>query len=66
MPRHAFYLDFSTAIRKALSTVPLLLTGGFRSRKGMEAALKGGCCDLVGLARPSVLSRQVPNQLIFE
>ncbi|KAF4488270.1 NADH-dependent flavin oxidoreductase nadA [Colletotrichum fructicola Nara gc5] len=54
LAREAFFLDFSTAIRKALSTVPLLLTGGFRSRKGMEAALKSGCCDLVGLARPVV------------
>ncbi|KAJ0301059.1 hypothetical protein Brms1b_012592 [Colletotrichum noveboracense] len=65
LAREAFFLDFSTAIRKALSTVPLLLTGGFRSRKGMEAALKGGCCDLVGLARPSVLDPLLPLRVLL-
>ncbi|KAI8276042.1 hypothetical protein K4K60_008132 [Colletotrichum sp. SAR11_57] len=65
LAREAFFLDFSTAIRKALSTVPLLLTGGFRSRKGMEAALKSGCCDLVGLARPSVLDPLLPRRILL-
>ncbi|KAJ0361268.1 hypothetical protein COL26b_013776 [Colletotrichum chrysophilum] len=65
LAREAFFLDFSTAIRKALTTVPLLLTGGFRSRKGMEAALKGGCCDLVGLARPSVLDPLLPRRILL-
>ncbi|KAJ0385506.1 hypothetical protein COL922a_006257 [Colletotrichum nupharicola] len=65
LAREAFFLDFSTAIRKALSTVPLLLTGGFRSRKGIEAALKGGYCDLVGLARPSVLDPLLPRRVLL-
>ncbi|KAK2042910.1 FMN-linked oxidoreductase [Colletotrichum somersetense] len=63
--REAFFFDFSSAVRQALPSVPLLLTGGFRSRAGMEAALKAGCCDLVGLARPSVLDPLLPRRVLL-
>ena len=29
-----------------------MVTGGFRTRAGMETALAGGDCDVIGLARP--------------
>jgi 2,4-dienoyl-CoA reductase-like NADH-dependent reductase (Old Yellow Enzyme family) len=32
--------------------MPLMVTGGFRSREGMEAALASGALDVIGLARP--------------
>jgi hypothetical protein len=32
--------------------MPLMVTGGFRTRAGMEAALASGDTDLIGLARP--------------
>lgn len=50
-PREADFLDFARKARTVTRT-PLLLTGGFRTRAIMEAALEEGACDLVGLARP--------------
>jgi hypothetical protein len=32
--------------------MPLMVTGGFRTRAGMEEAVSGGDCDMVGLGRP--------------
>jgi 2,4-dienoyl-CoA reductase-like NADH-dependent reductase (Old Yellow Enzyme family) len=54
--REAFFLDFATQTRKRFPNLILMATGGFRTRKGIEAALKGGVCDLVGIGRPAILS----------
>ncbi|CAG8882973.1 unnamed protein product [Penicillium egyptiacum] len=58
--REAFFLDFATQTRKRFPNLVLLLTGGFRTRKGIEAALKGGVCDIVGIGRPAVLNLDFP------
>ncbi|KAE8393052.1 hypothetical protein BDV23DRAFT_180930 [Aspergillus alliaceus] len=60
LAREAFFIDFSNSIRTEFPEVPLLLTGGFRSHRGMESALGGGSCDLVGLARPSIMDPLLP------
>ncbi|BCR84840.1 uncharacterized protein ACHE_20298S [Aspergillus chevalieri] len=57
----AFFLDFATQARKRFPNLILLLTGGFRTRKGIEAALKDGVCDLVGIGRPAVLRPDFPR-----
>ncbi|KAL5593248.1 hypothetical protein FOBRF1_012350 [Fusarium oxysporum] len=62
--REAFFIDFANAIRSELTDVPIMLTGGFRTRQGMEAAVKGGSCDLVGLARPSVIDPALPKKVL--
>ncbi|PKQ09226.1 MAG: NADH:flavin oxidoreductase [Alphaproteobacteria bacterium HGW-Alphaproteobacteria-12] len=49
--REAYFLEYARDIRAAVS-LPLMVTGGFRSVKGMNDALKSGTMDLVGLARP--------------
>ena len=49
--REAYFLDYAEAIR-AVAKMPLMVTGGFRSRAGMEAALASGALDVIGLARP--------------
>jgi tRNA-dihydrouridine synthase len=56
MAREAFFLDFAVALRQHFRDVPLMLTGGFRSREGMAAALEHGHCDIIGLGRPSILN----------
>ncbi|CRG86494.1 12-oxophytodienoate reductase 3 [Talaromyces islandicus] len=64
--QEAFFLDFVQAIRPHLTgTVPLLLSGGFRSCHAMEAAVKRGDCDMVGLARPAVVNPLLPKSVVF-
>lgn len=49
--REAYFLEYAAKLRP-LVTVPLMITGGFRSRTLMAAALAAGELDLVGIARP--------------
>ncbi len=49
--REAYFLDYAAKIR-AVARMPLMVTGGFRSRAGMEDAIGSGACDLIGLGRP--------------
>ena len=48
--REAYFLEFARALRGKLA-MPIMLTGGLRSRAGMRAALAEGI-DLLGVARP--------------
>lgn len=49
--REAYFLDYAARIRAA-ATMPLMVTGGFRTRAGMDAALKEDGVDVIGIARP--------------
>ncbi|MES1923882.1 NADH:flavin oxidoreductase/NADH oxidase family protein [Salinisphaera sp. T31B1] len=49
--REAYFLEYAARIRDC-TRVPLMVTGGFRTRSAMAAALASGDTDLVGLARP--------------
>jgi 2,4-dienoyl-CoA reductase-like NADH-dependent reductase (Old Yellow Enzyme family) len=61
--REGYFLDMARVLREA-TTLPLVVTGGFRSRDGMESALAEGACDLVGMARPLALMPDLPSRLI--
>ncbi|KAK3297161.1 NADPH dehydrogenase [Chaetomium fimeti] len=63
--REAFFLEFAHVIRKEFPDVPLMVTGGFSSRGGMEKAVVDGDCDLIGLGRPAVLNPSTPNSVMF-
>jgi|SRR5688572_18622003 2,4-dienoyl-CoA reductase-like NADH-dependent reductase (Old Yellow Enzyme family) len=63
--REAFFLEFAATIRHQFPDTPLMVTGGFRSRNAMEAALEADDCDLIGLARPAVLEPHLPEKIIF-
>jgi 2,4-dienoyl-CoA reductase-like NADH-dependent reductase (Old Yellow Enzyme family) len=52
--REAYFLDYAEQVR-AVTTVPLMVTGGFRSAAGMREAISSGATDLVGLGRPYAL-----------
>jgi hypothetical protein len=41
-----------------------MLTGGFRTREGMESALDGGAIDVVGLARPLAAEPDLPRRIL--
>ncbi|CAG9989484.1 unnamed protein product [Clonostachys byssicola] len=63
--REAFFLEFAKIIRADFPHVPLLVTGGFRTREGMEAAVSENDCDMIGLGRPSVLQPSMPKSIIL-
>eukprot|EP01063_Lacrimia_lanifica_P013088 TRINITY_DN19733_c0_g3_i1.p2 TRINITY_DN19733_c0_g3~~TRINITY_DN19733_c0_g3_i1.p2 ORF type:complete len:493 (+),score=185.57 TRINITY_DN19733_c0_g3_i1:57-1481(+) len=48
--REAYFMEYARDVRAALTRTPLMVTGGFRTRRVMEAALAD--IDLIGVARP--------------
>jgi 2,4-dienoyl-CoA reductase-like NADH-dependent reductase (Old Yellow Enzyme family) len=63
--REAFFLEFAKAIRHHFPSVHLAVTGGFRTRSGMEAAVSDGDCDMIGIGRPAVLDPFLPKDTIL-
>ncbi len=61
--REAYFLEYAVAIRK-IAKMPMMVTGGFRTREGMEAAINAGECDVIGLGRPLCTHADVPKQLL--
>jgi len=61
--REAYFLEFSEKVRAAV-TVPLMVTGGFRTVAGMNAALRSGALDVVGLARLLAIDPDAPAALL--
>jgi 2,4-dienoyl-CoA reductase-like NADH-dependent reductase (Old Yellow Enzyme family) len=51
--REAYFLDFASRLR-ARTTVPMMVTGGFRSAPAMSNAIEIDGIDVIGLARPLV------------
>lgn len=49
--REAYFIDYAAAIAK-VARMPLMVTGGFRTRAGMEEAIAAGACHVIGMARP--------------
>ncbi|KAM3500534.1 hypothetical protein MY10362_006324 [Beauveria mimosiformis] len=63
--REAFFLEFAETIRKSFPNIHLMVTGGFRSRIGMENAVSGDACDMVGIGRPAILEPGLPKNVVF-
>ena len=61
--REAYFLDFAEKARASLK-VPLMVTGGFRSAAGMNAALAAGSLDVIGLARLLAVDPEAPAALL--
>ncbi len=55
--REAYFIDFAKKIR-AVSTLPLMITGGFRSYDFCNKVLVSGEVDLIGMARPFITNRE--------
>jgi 2,4-dienoyl-CoA reductase-like NADH-dependent reductase (Old Yellow Enzyme family) len=60
--REAYFLDYAREIRAAVK-LPLMVTGGFRSRAAMAGPLAAGELDIVGLARPLCVEPDLPGRL---
>lgn len=65
LEREGFFLNASREIRKQNPDLVLIVTGGFRSRNGVNAAIKDQACDLVGLGRPAVKFPNLPEDIMF-
>ncbi len=63
LKREAYFLDYAEKVRAVVDT-PLAVTGGFRTAKGMTAALKSGATDFIGLARSLAVEPDFPNRLL--
>lgn len=61
--REAYFLDFARRARAAVD-VPLMVTGGFRSRAVMDEALATGALDVVGMARPFANDPDIARKLL--
>ncbi|HPW29348.1 MAG TPA: NADH:flavin oxidoreductase/NADH oxidase family protein, partial [Rhodoferax sp.] len=59
--REAVFLEYAKSI-KAVARMPIMVTGGFRTLAGMEAALAGGHTDMLGVARPFCLDPDFPKR----
>ncbi len=60
--REAYFLEYASAIRR-VARMPLMVTGGFRTRAAMEAALEEDC-DVIGLGRPLCWQPDLPRRLL--
>lgn len=60
--REAFFLTYAEQARAHVS-VPLMVTGGFRSAAGIAAALAAGAVDVAGMARPLCVEPDLPLAL---
>ena len=61
--REAYFLDYARDIRTVFNG-PLMVTGGFRSTKGMNNALNENACDVIGIARPFCIDPDIANKLL--
>ena len=61
--REAYFVDFAIAMQEKVS-IPLMVTGGFRLREVMEAAIASGGADVIGLGRPMCVDTDAPAQLL--
>ncbi len=62
--REAFFLEYAQSLRAEIGDVPLMVTGGFRSRAAMIDAVDAGELDVVGLARPLCVDPELPRALL--
>jgi 2,4-dienoyl-CoA reductase-like NADH-dependent reductase (Old Yellow Enzyme family) len=61
--REAYFLDYAQQIR-GVTKLPIMLTGGMRSRAVMDQAIGSGAVDVVGVGRPMAYTPDLPRKLL--
>lgn len=61
--REAYFLRYAEEVRE-LAQMPLMVTGGFRSRATMEQAVESGVCQMIGLGRPFCVANDFVQPLL--
>ena len=62
--KEAYFAGFARRARTVSGDMPLLLTGGLRTREAMEALVESGAVDAVGLGRPLAFDPDLPTALL--
>lgn len=55
-----YFIDFAKRA-KSITSIPIILTGGFETREQAAKAILEGCADAISLARAMVLNPSLPN-----
>ncbi len=61
--REAYFADFAAQLRQVVS-VPLMVTGGFRSAAAMQQAITSDGISMIGIGRPLCVDLQCVKQLL--
>jgi 2,4-dienoyl-CoA reductase-like NADH-dependent reductase (Old Yellow Enzyme family) len=61
--REAYFIKYAKIIREA-AAMPIMVTGGFRSRSFMLETLRKGELDMIGMARPLIMDPDLPRKLL--
>lgn len=61
--REAYFLQYAEKAAE-IARMPLMVTGGFRSRAAMEEALSTGAADVIGMARPFCVEPGIAAHLL--
>ena len=61
--REAYFIQYAEKIAE-ISQTPLMVTGGFRSKSAMDAALENGAAQIIGLGRPLCVDTDAPQRLL--
>lgn len=61
--REAYFLEYAEKVA-GVAAMPLMVTGGFRSRAAMNGALESGAADVIGVARPLCVDPDAAGRLI--
>ena len=61
--RESYFIDYAAEIKKT-AKMPIMVTGGFRSRVAMVEALESGYTDFIGVGRPFCSEPDVAKYII--
>lgn len=62
--REAYFLEYAEEVLKHVRTVPIMVTGGWRTRTAMEEAILKRECTLIGVGRPLCGDPDGPRKLL--
>ncbi len=61
--REAYFLEYAEQMRQTVK-MPLMVTGGFRTRAGMLQARETGAVDVIGIARPFAIDPDLARRIL--
>ncbi len=62
--REAYFMEYAQQVRAVLKKLPLMVTGGFRSREAMEEALNADLLHMIGVAKPLCVDPDAVRKLL--